>query len=116
MIQHHERFDGSGYPHGLSGEDISAEAGIIAVADVFDAMTSHRPYPKGIPKTDTIDHMRSMGGRHFDPEILDIALLVFGEAQRPAVQAGVTGEAAAPPRPRRLGRSATRCPRVPYVS
>ncbi|MCM2358799.1 MAG: response regulator [Geobacteraceae bacterium] len=66
---HHERFDGTGYPAGLSGKDIPAEARIVAVADVYDALTNDRPYRKGYSREEAVVIMKGMEGATFDPEI-----------------------------------------------
>lgn len=71
MLQHHERFDGSGYPHGLKGTDISLGGRIVAVADVYDALTSDRPYRKGWASEKTCDFIHSKRGTDFDPHIVD---------------------------------------------
>jgi HD-GYP domain-containing protein (c-di-GMP phosphodiesterase class II) len=68
---HHEKFAGGGYPHGLRGEDIPITARIFAVADVFDALTSHRPYKKPLTFEETMDILEQDRGRHFDPKVLD---------------------------------------------
>ncbi len=68
---HHEKWDGSGYPLGLSGSDIPLEGRIVAVADVFDALSSARPYKKPFPRQQCFDIMESGRGKHFDPAILD---------------------------------------------
>ncbi|MDO8348179.1 MAG: HD domain-containing phosphohydrolase [Rugosibacter sp.] len=67
---HHEKFDGSGYPRGLTGEEIPLSARIIAVADVFDALTSRRPYKEAWTVEQARDALRRDTGRHFDPEIV----------------------------------------------
>lgn len=67
-LQHHERLDGSGYPGGLSGQSILIEARIVAVADVFDAMTSHRPYRPGRPADFVLGELQAMSGRLLDPD------------------------------------------------
>ncbi len=66
-LGHHERFDGSGYPHGLAGEAIPLPARIVAVADVFDALMSKRPYKAAWTFQDALGYIRSERGRHFDP-------------------------------------------------
>jgi two-component system response regulator RpfG len=66
-LGHHEKFDGSGYPQGLTGEDIPLPARIVAVADVFDALTSKRPYKNAWSFQDALKYLRSESGRHFDP-------------------------------------------------
>lgn len=67
---HHERWDGHGYPDGLAGEDIPLPARILCVADVFDALTSQRPYRQAFSARDALQLMQADAGRHFDPEIL----------------------------------------------
>ncbi len=64
---HHERWDGSGYPDGLAGEEIPLLARILAVADVFDAVTSRRSYREAWPHERAHDLIESEDGRHFDP-------------------------------------------------
>ena len=66
-ISHHEKYDGSGYPFGLAGEAIPLFGRIVAIADVFDALTSARPYKKPWPIEQALSHVRSGSGRHFDP-------------------------------------------------
>lgn len=68
---HHEKWDGSGYPQGLTGEDIPIEGRITAVADVFDALTSKRPYKEAFEIEKALDIMLESSGTHFDPDILD---------------------------------------------
>lgn len=67
---HHERYDGHGYPDGLAGEDIPLAARILCVADVFDALTTDRPYRKAFATADALKLMQADTGRQFDPEIL----------------------------------------------
>jgi HD-GYP domain-containing protein (c-di-GMP phosphodiesterase class II) len=69
---HHEHFDGSGYPDGLAEEAIPFEARIIAVPDAFDAMTSLRPHRRAIPVDEVIKEMERCKGKQFDPKILEI--------------------------------------------
>jgi HD-GYP domain-containing protein (c-di-GMP phosphodiesterase class II) len=71
---HHEHYDGSGYPDGLIGEVIPLEARIIAVSDAFDAMTSLRPHRRAMPVGDVILEMERGKGKQFDPKIFDIFL------------------------------------------
>jgi len=68
---HHERFDGSGYPRGLKGAEIPLPGRIVAVADVFDALTSRRVYKPAFPKERAVAILREERGKHFDPEIVD---------------------------------------------
>ncbi len=67
---HHEKFDGSGYPLGLSGQAIPLSARIVAAADVFDALTSKRPYKEAWPVEQALDYICSNAGKHFDPEVI----------------------------------------------
>ena len=71
---HHERWDGTGYPAGLSGEDIPLSGRIVAVADVFDALLSSRPYKRAWPLAQIVAHMRAQAGRQFDPRLIDVFL------------------------------------------
>lgn len=71
---HHERWDGKGYPDGLKGEEIPLGARIISVADTFDAMTSDRPYRKGLPVEVAVEEIKRCSGTQFDPEIVDAFL------------------------------------------
>jgi response regulator RpfG family c-di-GMP phosphodiesterase len=71
---HHEKVDGTGYPDGLRGEQIPLEARIVAVADVFDALTSDRPYRAGFPWPKAAAILRSMAGDHLDPQLVEILL------------------------------------------
>lgn len=68
---HHEKFDGSGYPFGLAGEAIPLHGRIVAVADVFDALTSERPYKKAWTLDAASDFLRGGSGSHFDPACID---------------------------------------------
>jgi putative two-component system response regulator len=71
-LSHHECWDGSGYPHGLSGERIPLEARIVAVADVYDALISRRTYKPAWEEDKVMAEMRQMRAIKFDPEILDL--------------------------------------------
>ncbi|WP_272701576.1 HD-GYP domain-containing protein [Desulfovibrio sp. Fe33] len=70
-LTHHERWDGSGYPAGLAGEDIPVEGRIVALADVFDALTSTRPYKAAWPVDEASRYIREQRGKHFDPRLAD---------------------------------------------
>jgi two-component system, response regulator RpfG len=70
-LAHHEKFDGNGYPHGLREEDIPLPARIVAVADVFDALISVRPYKAAWSVDDAINHLHEQRGLHFDPRCVD---------------------------------------------
>lgn len=77
---HHERFDGGGYPQGLAGEEIPIEARIVAVADVFDALLSDRPYRRAMSVADATAVIRDGRGSHFDPAVVDALLGHLDEA------------------------------------
>jgi putative two-component system response regulator len=74
---HHERWDGDGYPDRLAGENIPLPARIFAVVDVWDALTSDRPYRKAWTTDKAIDHLREQAGKHFDPDVVDKFLIVI---------------------------------------
>jgi len=78
---HHEKWDGSGYPRGLKGNDIPLAARIFAIVDVYDALTSDRPYRKAWSEEDTITHIRKSSGTHFDPEILEQCLEILSDGK-----------------------------------
>jgi putative nucleotidyltransferase with HDIG domain len=71
---HHEKWDGTGYPHGLKGELIPLAARIFAVADVWDALTNDRPYRKAWPPSKAIEYIRKKSGTYFDPQIVEVFL------------------------------------------
>ena len=66
---HHEKWDGSGYPRGLKGEEIPLNARIFALVDVWDALTSDRPYRKAWSNEQTLKYIKEQSGKHFDPRI-----------------------------------------------
>lgn len=70
-LTHHEKWDGSGYPQGLAGRSIPQSGRIVAVADVFDALTSERPYKKAWALDDAIAYIQENAGSHFDPEVVE---------------------------------------------
>jgi two-component system response regulator RpfG len=70
-LGHHEKFDGSGYPHGKEGDEIPIEARIVAVADAYDALVSERPYKNAWSMQTAIEYMEKHKGKHFDPDCLD---------------------------------------------
>jgi putative two-component system response regulator len=78
-LTHHERWDGLGYPNGMVGEAIPVEGRIVALADVFDALTSVRPYKPAFEIDHAVSLMRDERGRHFDPEFLDVFLTLVDE-------------------------------------
>ena len=77
VLQHHERLDGSGYPQGLRGEDILLEAKILAVADVVEAMASHRPYRPSLGMGQALDEISQKSGILYDPEVVDACFKLF---------------------------------------
>jgi len=79
VLQHHERMDGSGYPRGLSGEDILIEARILAVADVVEAMASHRPYRPSLGTNKALEEITKNKGTLYDSEVVDACLKLFTE-------------------------------------
>jgi len=75
--QHHERIDGTGYPNGLTGDEMCLEAKIVAVADVVEAMNSHRPYRAGLGIDAALDEIKKYRGKYYAPEAVDACLKVF---------------------------------------
>ena len=80
-LSHHERWDGGGYPRGTEGDAISEVGRIVAIADVFDALTHHRPYRKAFPLETTLELLRRERGRQFDPRVVDALLEIVGAAR-----------------------------------
>ena len=78
---HHERYDGTGYPSGLKGEEIPLEARIVSVADVFDALTSERPYRQSFSREETISKISALSGASLDPQFVDIFLEILRERE-----------------------------------
>lgn len=81
-LTHHEKYDGNGYPNGLKGDRIPLEGRICAIADVFDALTSVRPYKKAWSEEEAIDFLRQQKEKHFDPVLVDLFI-----EQMPAIRA-----------------------------
>lgn len=75
-LTHHEKWDGTGYPNGLSGEAIPSVGRIVAIADVFDALTSERPYKEAWSVAEALAFMKSEAGTHFDPHLMEIFLSI----------------------------------------
>ncbi|TAH11730.1 MAG: response regulator [Curvibacter sp.] len=80
-LGHHEKYDGSGYPSGLKGEEIPIFCRIVAVADVFDALTSERPYKKAWTVEEAIDFLVAGSGKHFDPDCVNAFLAAWEEVE-----------------------------------
>ncbi|KUJ72781.1 HD domain-containing phosphohydrolase [Thiomicrospira sp. WB1] len=76
-LTHHEKYDGKGYPHGLKGEDIPLSGRIVAIADVYDALTSARPYKEAWPSDKAVALIEREKGAHFDPQLVDAFLAVL---------------------------------------
>jgi PAS domain S-box-containing protein/putative nucleotidyltransferase with HDIG domain len=93
VLQHHERMDGSGYPSGLSGEDIIIEARILAVADVVDAMASHRPYRAALGINKALEEISQNKGVLYDSKVVDACLTLFRDKKfkfEPHTQVGTS--------------------------
>ena len=73
-LYHHEKWDGSGYPQGLKGEQIPLAARIFAIADVWDALRSDRPYRRVWPEEQARSYIESQPGKHFDPKVVETLL------------------------------------------
>lgn len=71
-LNHHEKWDGTGYPHGLKGEQIPIAARIVALADVFDALTTKRPYKEAWPLDKTLEYLKEQSGHHFEPKLVSL--------------------------------------------
>lgn len=71
-LNHHEKYDGTGYPNRLKGNEIPIEARIVAVADVFDALTTIRPYKEAWSPDDAIEHLKNLMNKHFDPDCVNV--------------------------------------------
>jgi putative nucleotidyltransferase with HDIG domain len=78
---HHEKWDGTGYPQGLKSDQIPLAARIFAIVDVYDALTSDRPYRKAWTKADTLQYLREQSGSHFDPQVVEKFIEVFGRTK-----------------------------------
>jgi two-component system response regulator RpfG len=80
-LNHHEKFNGDGYPHALKGDSIPLEARIVAIADVFDALVSDRPYKKSWPIEKAIEYISEERGEHFDPDCAEAFLSELQEVE-----------------------------------
>ncbi len=81
---HHEKWDGSGYPQGLKGEEIPLPARIFAIVDVWDALISDRPYREAWPLDKTLEYLREQSGSHFDPQVVEVFAKVMVGKTKPA--------------------------------
>jgi putative nucleotidyltransferase with HDIG domain len=80
VLYHHERWDGTGYPTGRSGEEIPVEARVLAIADAFDAMTSDRPYRRALSADEALAEVERCAGTQFDPDLAEIFVELFWES------------------------------------
>ena len=81
VLAHHERYDGTGYPNGTSGNDIPLAAQIIAVADAYEAMTSTRPYRQALPRDAAIKELRAVAGHQLNPVVVEVFIGILGEGE-----------------------------------
>ena len=88
VLWHHERWDGTGYPDGIAGQEIDFHARLLAAGDVYDALISHRPYRSGMPHADAVAWIGEQSGTHFDPEVAKAFLAVMSE--KPTTSSGQT--------------------------
>ena len=96
---HHEKFDGSGYPNGLKGNEIPLSARIVAVADVFDALTSRRPYKEPWPLEKAVATIQSQAGLHFDPEVVNCMSVLYEKGIIQNIMQSYHGEKSNEPEP-----------------
>lgn len=82
ILYHHERWDGSGYPEGLKGREIPIEARLLTIADVYDAVTTNRPYHPAQNYSEVIKILRSESGKHFDPDLVPIFISILEKRRR----------------------------------
>ncbi len=95
---HHENYDGSGYPHGLAGEEIPIGARVIMLADTMDAMTTDRPYRKALSYERVVEELRRYSGQQFDPTLVEVVVssvpirdLVAARLRKEPIEAPVGG-------------------------
>lgn len=81
-LAHHERYDGTGYPYALKGNEIPLSARIVALADVFDALTSVRPYKEAWSVDKALEYVRNESGKHFDPELVKVMLTMRDQLEK----------------------------------
>jgi HD-GYP domain-containing protein (c-di-GMP phosphodiesterase class II) len=88
ILQHHEKYDGTGYPYGITGDEITLKARILAVVDTFDAMMTDRPYRRALPITAAIDELKRGSGTQFDPHVVNSFLDIIGQGENIVLDAG----------------------------
>jgi putative nucleotidyltransferase with HDIG domain len=81
---HHEKWDGTGYPRGLKGEQIPLAARLFAIVDVWDALRSDRPYRQGWAKEEVVEHIKSLSGTHFEPKVVELFLNMIDKDEKEA--------------------------------
>ena len=81
IVQHHERYDGTGYPYGIAGEEISLKARVLSIADTFDAMMQDRPYRKALSLARVKEELRTSAGTQFDPMLVTTFLEMMDERE-----------------------------------
>jgi HD-GYP domain-containing protein (c-di-GMP phosphodiesterase class II) len=86
ILYHHERYDGRGYPFGLTGEEIPILSRIVLVSDAFDAMTSTRAYQPALPVDYAVEEIRGNAGSQFDPQVVEVFLGLAVELRLPAIE------------------------------
>ena len=86
VLCHHENWDGTGYPNGLKGEEIPLQGRVMAIADVYDALISDRPYKKGMPHEEAVDIIVKGSGKRFDPKIIDVFIKIENSFKNVAKQ------------------------------
>lgn len=96
-LTHHEKWDGSGYPQGLKGEEIALEGRIVAIADVFDALTNERPYKPAWSVAQAVELLQAQAGLHFDPGLVPVFISLLPEILRIQAQWPEKAAAALPP-------------------
>jgi HD-GYP domain-containing protein (c-di-GMP phosphodiesterase class II) len=79
ILSHHEKWDGSGYPNGLKGEDIPYLARIISIIDAYDVMTNDRPYSKAISNKEALKEIKRCAGSQFDPNLAEVFIQMMGK-------------------------------------
>lgn len=91
-LTHHEKWNGTGYPQGLSGEDIPLVGRIVAIADFYDALTHERPYKRAWAREEAIAEIKAQSGRHFDPRVVQVFLeLIGGAPDSDVTKEGISG-------------------------